>query len=143
MRPYAILAGAILFATSTSAAQSSPSPPSTALTPPSTAPMPPRHRNKRMMISGIVFTSLASATLLSGLGVIIGFETGCGGSFCGLGTVLIGFPLMAGSTLFAGIGIPLWVIGAQAPATAATAPMSAWVPGVSIGPQSVSLGWKF
>lgn len=143
MRRYAILAGALFFATSTSSAQSSPSPSATAVTPPSTAPMPPRHRNKSMMISGIVLTSLASATLLSGLGVIIAFQTGCGGSFCDLATALIGFPLMAGSTLFAGIGVPLWVIGAQAPATAPTAPMSAWVPGVSISPQSVSLGWKF
>lgn len=143
MRPYAILAGALFFATSTSSAQSSPSPSATAVTPPSTAPMPPRHRNKSMMISGIVFTSLASATLLGGLGVIIYYQTKCS-DICGaLGTGLIGLPLAAGSTLFAGIGVPLWVIGAQAPATAATAPMSAWVPGVSISPQSVSLGWKF
>lgn len=140
MRRYAILAGALFFATSTSSAQSSPSPSSTALTPASTAPMQPRHRNKSMMISGIVLTSLASATLLSGLGVIIAYRRG---EFFGYPIVLLGIPLVAASTPIAGIGIPLWVIGAKAPATAAAAPMSAWVPGVSISPQSVSLGWKF
>ncbi len=69
-----------------------------------------------MRIVGIVLTSLGSALLVGGVattGWIVGSPRNSP-----LAVYLLGVPLMASSTVFAGVGIPLWVQGARA----ATAP---------------------
>lgn len=105
---------------------------------PSGAPLP-KYRNNDMRVAGIVLTSLASATLLAGITVTAvdlakPLSPYSDVSYKGMATVLVGLPLMAGSTVLAGIGIPLWKLGAAPPRA---------VPSVGVGPGSTTLRWTF
>ena len=98
----------------------------------------PRYRNNGMRIAGIVLTSVASAMLVAGLtAMAIDLSGGplSDPDFKVL-TVWVGAPLMLGSTVVAGVGIPLWVVGARPP-EGAPPPTSA--PSVAIGPGGLSL----
>lgn len=64
-----------------------------------------------MWIAGIVLTSLGSVTLLGGVAAIGVFSRAEGNG--SLGSVLLGVPLVCTSTVPAGIGIPLWAVGAS------------------------------
>lgn len=83
--------------------------------------MAPKYRNNAMRIAGIVLTSVASAALFSGVAfasIVHGADV----------TLIIAMPLIGASTVLAGIGIPLWVVGGRPGA-----------PAVSIGPGSVRI----
>ena len=100
----------------------------------------PKYRNNAMRIAGIVLTSFASALMASGLAAMaIDLSGGNGGgdtSSKGLVSLLIGVPLMGGSTIFAGIGIPLWMVGGRPPEGA---PPPTQAPSVGLGPGGLSL----
>lgn len=98
---------------------------------------PPVRRSTGMMVAGMILTGVGSVALLAGV-AFTGLFASAGGD-SGLGIVLIGMPLIAGSTVFAGIGIPLWVVGAR-PAEPA---LEAAIPSLSVGPGSASLRWTF
>lgn len=98
---------------------------------------PPRHRNPAMMIAGIVLTSIGSAALIGGVITTAAFSQ-ASGEASGIGIVVIGLPLLGGSLLFAGVGVPLWVVGASAPPAHA-----ALVPSLSVGAGSGTLRWTF
>lgn len=84
-------------------------------------PATPKRRSTGMMVAGIVLTSLGSAMLLTGA-VTTGIGSSGGGDGGTILVAVVGLPFMVGSTVFAGIGIPLWVVGAQpAPAGSASA----------------------
>lgn len=97
-------------------------------------PDAPARRSKGMMVTGIVLTSVGSLALLGGIGVTA-LDASHGSDTSGLLTVVVGVPMMVGSLLFAGAGIPLWVVGARAPAGPA--------PKVSVGAGSATLRWTF
>jgi hypothetical protein len=104
---------------------------------------PPKHRNEAMRISGIVLTSLGAATLVAGLvmGLGPGFgncgDIGCNSNWIGL------LMLIPASTIPAGIGIPLWVVGGQSPRRGAAGVPPWAVPSVTAGPRAASLRWTF
>jgi hypothetical protein len=105
---------------------------------------PSKHRNEAMRISGIVLTSLGAATLVAGVGLTVApgvgrcGELGCDSTWAGL------LLLIPASTILAGVGIPLWVVGGQSPRRGAAAGMPpAAVPALSVGPRSASLRWTF
>jgi hypothetical protein len=129
------------------AAQQAPPPPP--MVDPAAAP-PPVHRSEGMRITGIIFTGLASATLLTGAMLMATDPKlrGSGENDCAEGCVslLIGAPLMGLSVVFAAVGIPLWVVGSQPPKRAASASPSAFpalLPTVAAGPRGGTLRWSF
>lgn len=95
---------------------------------------PPKHRNPAMMIAGIVLTSIGSAALIGGVVTTVAYSR----ADSPFGVVLIGLPLLGGSLLFAGVGVPLWVVGASAPP--AHTPL---LPSLAVGPGSGTLRWAF
>lgn len=111
--------------------------------------IPQGYRNDRMRVAGIVLTSLASVTLVTG---VVLFATG-GSAGDGYNTgALVGLvALPPASVLFAAVGIPLWVVGALPPKGPTGVPSAA--PTVSFGPLAPrghqpppwggSLGWTF
>lgn len=122
------------------AAQPAPAPP---VLVPYAVPAPPpaeapRRRSTGMMVAGIVLTSIASAALIAGVvsSVAIARE---GGEFGGLAFIVIGLPLLGGSLIFAGVGIPLWVVGAS-PAKPQEARA---IPTLALGPGSAALRVRF
>jgi hypothetical protein len=130
----------------------------TAETPPplATVPVPaPKYRNNGMRIAGITLTAVGAAVLASGIAFIaldqskpVGSNCGhpgpCdGGDGVGVVTWFLGVPLVALSTVFAGVGIPLWVVGAQRPKPELAASPAWAIPSVAAGPRSVSLRWTF
>jgi hypothetical protein len=139
-------AGAVLLTASAAAAQTAPPPAVPApllaqeLPPP---PAPPRYRSNSMRIAGIVLTSIGSAALVSGVAVIAADLSG-GGEFAGIVSVYFGLPLVGLSTILAGVGVSLWVVGARPPkpGPGVAAPASL-VPTVSPGPRGVALRWAF
>jgi hypothetical protein len=98
------------------------------------APVPvnaPVYQSNATRIVGIVVTSVASTTLVAGL-VWVGIDYGRfipphadSGVVRGEYTLYIGLPLALGSLALAGVGVPLWIIGAQPPTSA---------PPVAVGP---------
>lgn len=77
------------------------------------APSP--YRNNAMRIAGIVLTSLAGTLALAGViatSIDLGSPHGNG-----MLMMALGVPLFASSTVPAGIGIPLWVVGGSPPKT--------------------------
>lgn len=106
--------------------------------PPQVTIEPPKHRNPAMMIAGIVLTSIGSAALMGGV-ITTAMFSRASGEASGIGIVVIGLPLLGGSLLFAGVGVPLWVIGASAP----PAHHAALVPSLSVGAGSGTLRWTF
>lgn len=133
------IAGALLAVSPSAVAQ--PAPPSSYQAPRHRGPMRPANeaprRSKSMMVAGIVLTSLASGTLIAGAITTAAFASGGGYSF--LGAWVVGVPIIGGSTIFAGIGIPLWVVGASTPATR----RADAIPSVSLGLGSATLRWSF
>jgi len=114
MRSGLISLGVALLAASPAAAQpgATPLPPSATAQPSGVVPYPkapPLYRSNAMRITGIVLTSLASSCLLGGA-ILMSVDLGGGGS--GAATIGGAAPLMVFSSIFAGIGIPLWVVGA-------------------------------
>ena len=126
MRSCLLLAGAALLSTRMARTDPpvlppAPAPPAAAVAPlPAFAPLaapplpaasPPGYRNKRMMISGIVLTSLGVAMLGVGLGLYGANATNddSAAAFIGL------FALVPVSNAFLGVGIPLWALGARDP----------------------------
>lgn len=99
---------------------------------------PPKHRNPAMMIAGMVLTGIGAAALVGGVVSTAYFST-LSGDGSGIGIVVVGLPLLGGSLLFAGVGVPLWVVGASAP----PASRSALIPSVSVGAGSGALRWTF
>lgn len=91
-----------------------------------------------MMVAGIVLTSIASAALVAGV-VSTAYFSQAGGEASGIGVAVIGLPLLGGSVIFAGVGIPLWVVGAQRRPHGT----SAAIPSLSMGPGSGALRWAF
>jgi hypothetical protein len=116
----------------------------------SVADVPKRHHNKSMRVAGIFLTSVGSLALATG-GVLVGVDQAQGGatddmgnSIGGLGTMgFAGVGLMAGSALFAGIGVPLWVVGGKEDAV----PLAAIPrPRLVMAPHSGAIGtmtWNF
>ncbi|APR78470.1 Hypothetical protein A7982_03817 [Minicystis rosea] len=88
--------------------------------PPAYAASAPRYRDNGMRIAGIVLTSVASAMLIAGLTVMALDLSGgpLSDPDFNVLTVWVGAPLMLGSTVVAGVGVPLWVVGARPPASA-------------------------
>ena len=134
----AIAGGATLLSTSAARAQQAAPPPAW------TMQAPPRYRNPSMRVAGIVLTSIGSAALAAGLIVttldLTVWNHNCDES-CGLVAGLIGLPLVGGSALFAGIGIPLWVVGSRPPAGQAALP--GWVPTPVPARNGAGLRWTF
>ena len=86
-----------------------------------------------MRIAGIVLTSLGSACLVAGLAL-----EGAVAHSSGAAAGLAGVPPVAVSTLFAGIGVPLWVAGGpEHPVAPAVSPLL--TPKV----YGATLGWMF
>lgn len=90
------------------------------------------------MYTGITLTGIGSAALIGGVGVFAA-DANQGSGYAAL---LIGAPLILGSTIFAGVGIPLWVLGARAPAESSAKSVSP-APTVLIAPSSVTMQWRF
>jgi hypothetical protein len=100
-------------------------------------------------------TAIGAAMLASGIGLIAldqaqpvssncGNHGPCDGAAgAGVLTWYFGVPLVALSTVLAGVGIPLWVVGAQRPKPELAASPAWAVPSVGAGPRSVSLRWTF
>jgi hypothetical protein len=94
-----------------------------------------------MRIAGITLTALASASLVAGIAVVaadVHQMAGCTGGanpanacFASL-TPYVDFPLLIGSTVLAGIGIPLLVVGGRRAG-----------PDVAVGPRAVTVRWAF
>ncbi|APR78471.1 Hypothetical protein A7982_03818 [Minicystis rosea] len=96
----------------------------------------PKYRNNGMRVAGIVLTSFASALMAAGL-ITMAIDLGGGsGEWRGLVTLVLGVPLMGGSTIFAGIGIPLWMVGGRPPEGAAPPTSAA---SLGIGPGGLAL----
>lgn len=89
-----------------------------------------------MMVTGIVLTSIASLAFVSGGALIISAAASERSDVIAV-PLILGVPLMIGSTLFAAPGIPLWVVGAG------KAPAKSEVPAVSVGAGSATLRWTF
>jgi hypothetical protein len=82
---------------------------------------PPRYRNNAMRIAGIVLTSIASAMVV-GAAIGVGVDLATSRSqYAGLRGLIIGGAALGGSGVFAGVGIPLWVVGARPPEPAGIA----------------------
>ncbi|XYH92617.1 hypothetical protein ACMHYB_32665 [Sorangium sp. So ce1128] len=130
------------------------------------APAPParpltRRRSKGMMVTGIVLTSIGAVALLGGG---LALASTCSGSDCGSGSfddslddesidyideensdAEAGYALIIGGLVFAGVGIPLAIIGGrQVPVRpekkAASAP--APPPELVLGPRYAGLRWS-
>lgn len=102
-------------------------PPRRAVTPSPRKPSPTisvevARLGRRMEIAGWVLTGLGTFLTVGGLGVIIGEQidskTRCGGvpdylecGSGGLATLVIGGPLLLGGGVFAGVGLPLALVG--------------------------------
>lgn len=101
------------------------------------------HRSPGMMYTGMAVTGLASATLVSGVAITL-YDSNFQKGYL---AVLVGLPLIGGSALLAGVGIPLWVVGARSPGGGSAAdrelPGVGLVPAVSIGPASYAMRWSF
>jgi hypothetical protein len=101
-----------------------------------------------MRTAGIVLVSIASASLLGGIGLFT-YSYTC--SNCGESGAAVAAIMAAGmgglSVALAAIGVPLWVVGAQPPAAgtaAASRPFAGGlVPVVSAGPRGAVLRWTF
>ena len=114
-------------------------------------PLPerPRYWSNGMRITGIVLTALSGAMLTGGVAALAwGSSQHCTGDceddFSGLGGALAGLGLMGGSLLFAGAGIPLWVVGGRSsdPEDARAAPR--WtMPVVAAAGRTVTVRWSF
>lgn len=102
------------------------------------------------MYTGMALTGLGSAALVGGVTVV---AVSLGHDDCGpegectmnaaMTTVFLGFPLIGGSVLLAGVGVPLWVLGARAPTDeAAEQGARSAIPTVTIGAGSAALSWK-
>lgn len=125
---FALACAAILSSSARAGAQPA-APPPPALVPsvapvslrePSLPAMPavPAHRNDAMRIAGIALTSIACTAMAAGLTVMfvdIFRPEDSDASTSGIYAIFVGATLMGGSTVLAGIGIPLWVIGGKSP----------------------------
>ena len=100
------------------------------------------------MYTGMALTGLGSAALVGGVTVAVWAENGagCSGEECGMSGVYTAFlavPMIASSVVLAGVGVPLWVLGARAPANTTTQTSGPpLAPAVSIGPRAVALRWQ-
>ncbi|WP_437643354.1 hypothetical protein [Sorangium sp. So ce362] len=128
------------------------------------APAPPaepltRRRSKGMMVTGIVLTSIGTVALIGGA---LAIASACSGPGCESGEELdpfeeefgyaeedsemdAGYALVIGGLVFAGVGIPLAIIGGrkvpvQVERKAASAP--APPPELVIGPRYAGLRWS-
>lgn len=109
---------------------------STALADPSSPPS--ERRSPAMMYTGISLTALGSATLIGGVSIFAVDAT----QGSGFAAILLGVPMMIGSTIFAGVGIPLWIVGAQAP-DGGSSKIAPAIPAVAIAPGAVTMQWRF
>jgi hypothetical protein len=98
-------------------------------------PEPPAHRSKGMMIAGIVLTSFAASLALATVAVVACCNKTDNDGISAADT--LGPILGLSSLLPAAVGIPLWVVGARAPAPPEGMPV------VSAGPHGVGLRWTF
>ena len=101
-------------------------------------PMEPKRRSTGMMVAGIVLTSIASAALVGGI-VTTALFASTSSNASGIGFVVISLPLLGGSTIFAGVGIPLWIVGASTPKPR----YAEAIPRLSVGAGSGALRWTF
>ncbi len=143
---------ATLLLSSSLSALAQPAPPPTHAPPPTDAPpyapgpMPvlpppmeaPKRRSTGMMVAGIVLTSIASAALVGGI-VTTALFASTSSNASGIGFAVISLPLFGGSTIFAGVGIPLWVVGASTPKPR----YAEAIPRLSVGAGSGALRWTF
>lgn len=109
--------------------------------PPPLWPEQTRRNSTGMMVTGIVLTSLGAVALPAGVAVIATDLSN--GDDVAIAAVLVGFPLVIGSGVFAAVGIPLWVIGAREVPVRPGDEEARAVPEVFVGPTSASLRWTF
>jgi hypothetical protein len=119
------------------------SPTSSTEEPPPPSPESPKLRSPGARNAGIVLTSIASGLMAAGLSVMIydaasPAKAGQDVDSQGVATVHIGVPLAAASTVFAGVGIPLWAWGGGSPDSAPPT-----VPRLCLGAASARLAWSF
>jgi hypothetical protein len=94
-----------------------------------------------MMVTGIALTGIGAAALPAGVAVIVADVNN--GDDVAIAAALIGFPLVIGSTVFAAVGIPLWVVGAREVPVKPGDDEARIIPEVFVGPTSASLRWTF
>jgi hypothetical protein len=133
---YCLLAVSVLLSSSTRALADDARPLAPLAAPP--APLPaeplPTHRSPGMMVTGIALTGVGASMLLAGVSLSL---AGAGSADSGGGN-LVAFtavPLIAGSLVFAAVGIPLWVVGGRSPRGA--------MPAIAVGAGATTLRWTF
>jgi hypothetical protein len=101
-------------------------------------------RSHARKVTGIALTIVGIVHMVAGGATMIGFASASGGE--GLGVLLgliIGGPILGTGVVLTGVGIPLWVTGAQMVPASEVAATEPWVPRVDIGPGAGSLTWTF